>query len=418
MDSNKSEKSESGKLKLKSSSYTPSVVKKQDVNEFDPTSQPQQEIVNDQQVYYDPQGNAYQYQNQEYADPNAHPMNEFDDQMQYYGPEYDQNYQQEPYYNDQDPNFIQHDQNYINQEGFYDQEATDYTQNDQIHNEFPTHEQFIDEQAALEKEDQLKYGEKTKKPQGNKRKEKYHGKHHENYDESTEGFYDELGFYYLPDGSFYDPDGYYFDQEGYGRYGGYYDENAVFHGPYEQQFKGKKNKKYNNYQNYEEYNGAGEDYYEEEADEKYTEDYIQYIIESKFYEDLEYLQNAYNEWAYLKIGNLMEGTTKQDLLKYFGKRGIQTNQITIVMGGPKYSPTGNCEIYDISVALQVLKLCGDILNNKKVIIEVDQENEQAYGNSDSYNDHDEYDVVYDKYDRPEMEKNLSKGQSNDTSQAK
>lgn len=48
-------------------------------------------------------------------------------------------------------------------------------------------------------------------------------------DGSDGGFYDNKGFYNLPDGSFYDPDNYYFDVEGYDTTGGYYDHYNVYH---------------------------------------------------------------------------------------------------------------------------------------------------------------------------------------------
>ena len=43
--------------------------------------------------------------------------------------------------------------------------------------------------------------------------------------EEAGGYYDNLGFYNLPDGSFYDPDGYYFNQQGYDEFGGHYDSD-------------------------------------------------------------------------------------------------------------------------------------------------------------------------------------------------
>lgn len=43
------------------------------------------------------------------------------------------------------------------------------------------------------------------------------------------GWYDELGFYNLPEGGFYDPDGYLFNKEGYDEFGGYYDERGFYH---------------------------------------------------------------------------------------------------------------------------------------------------------------------------------------------
>lgn len=43
------------------------------------------------------------------------------------------------------------------------------------------------------------------------------------------GKYDDQGFYRLPDGDFYDPDGVYFNKEGKDKYGGYYDEEFIYH---------------------------------------------------------------------------------------------------------------------------------------------------------------------------------------------
>ena len=42
------------------------------------------------------------------------------------------------------------------------------------------------------------------------------------------GYFDELGFYNLPNGSFYDPDGYFFDTDGYDEFGGRYDQNNTY----------------------------------------------------------------------------------------------------------------------------------------------------------------------------------------------
>ena len=43
------------------------------------------------------------------------------------------------------------------------------------------------------------------------------------------GEYDEMGFYYTPDGSFWDPDGVYFNREGLDKHGGYYDDQLEYH---------------------------------------------------------------------------------------------------------------------------------------------------------------------------------------------
>ena len=53
------------------------------------------------------------------------------------------------------------------------------------------------------------------------------------------GYFDDLGFYNLPDGGnfiwryinidFYDPDGYYFNKEGKDEFGGHYDSDGYYH---------------------------------------------------------------------------------------------------------------------------------------------------------------------------------------------
>ena len=72
--------------------------------------------------------------------------------------------------------------------------------------------------------------------------------------EEQEGYYDDFGFYILPDGDFYDHNGYYFDKEGYDEFGGYYDGLSYVPGAeYEEEY----------YKKYEEMYGkedAGADY--------------------------------------------------------------------------------------------------------------------------------------------------------------
>jgi esterase/lipase superfamily enzyme len=48
-------------------------------------------------------------------------------------------------------------------------------------------------------------------------------------DKMEGGEYDEHGFYRLPDGDFYDPDGYYFNKDGQDQFGGYYDDDFMYH---------------------------------------------------------------------------------------------------------------------------------------------------------------------------------------------
>lgn len=47
-----------------------------------------------------------------------------------------------------------------------------------------------------------------------------------------EGKFDELGFFYTPNGSFYDSDGEYFNKKGYDIHGGFYTDNKEYiYGP-------------------------------------------------------------------------------------------------------------------------------------------------------------------------------------------
>lgn len=381
MDSQPEDKKTSGKLKLKSREYVPPAKLKSESTEFHPSTPTQPQDYQEVQTFEDYNQINDQY-NQQYMESVNYYMGlgYSQDEAVYYTQNPPQQYPVDP-----------NQQTY----GYEQQEYYDYPEQNQAVEE---EEQKEGEQS----EEQAAYGAKTKKPHGNKRKEKYQGKHHEKYADSEEGYYDELGFYYLPDGSFYDPDGYYFDPNGYDQYGGYYDDNANYIAPEGKgdYYKGGYKKRGRNYEDHNYHFGDQEDYYDEDFEDKYTKDYIQFVIEAKYYEDLEYLKNSPSEWAYLTVGNLAEGTVKQDLLKYFGNQGIDTSQITIVMSGSQANPVGNLEIYKKPVAIQVLKLCGQKLNGKEVVIEVDQKNEKLYGN-DHYNEYeygDPYESRYTKYD--------------------
>ena len=48
------------------------------------------------------------------------------------------------------------------------------------------------------------------------------------WNDFTEGDYDENGFFVTPNGSFWDPDGVYFNKDGYDKHGGYYDDNNEY----------------------------------------------------------------------------------------------------------------------------------------------------------------------------------------------
>ena len=50
--------------------------------------------------------------------------------------------------------------------------------------------------------------------------------------EVTDGYFDEAGFFILPDKSFYDPYGYFFDKDGYDVQGGWYNANGIYVNPH------------------------------------------------------------------------------------------------------------------------------------------------------------------------------------------
>lgn len=47
-------------------------------------------------------------------------------------------------------------------------------------------------------------------------------------DKNQEGYYDDDGFFILPNGECIDPYGYQFDDEGYDEFGGYYDDDGYY----------------------------------------------------------------------------------------------------------------------------------------------------------------------------------------------
>ena len=48
------------------------------------------------------------------------------------------------------------------------------------------------------------------------------------WNDNTEGDYDENGFFVTPNGSLWDPDGVYFNKDGFDKHGGYYDDNNEY----------------------------------------------------------------------------------------------------------------------------------------------------------------------------------------------
>lgn len=390
MDSQGEEKKSTAKLSSKAREYRPKQNLNQKAGEFQPSPQAQQH------------------------DPNQYPQS-FEQQTQMYEPEVfyhtaglymNDGYTQEAAasmahaYLTQTPQDPEQMGYYQNQQNYYEGDIKYNPNGEQV---YPQQEEQEEQKEGEQFEDQFQYGARTKKPYGNRRKDKYHGKHHEKYSGQEEGYYDELGFYYMPDGSFYDPDGFYFDPEGYDKFGGYYDDNANYIPPEGQQvyYKGRKGNREFNFEV-----GGHDDYYEEAEEDKYTKQYIEYIIEQKYYTDLEYLRNSPSEWAYLTVGNLRENTTKQDLLKFFGNQGLETSQITIVMGNGTQHPVGHLEIYKKRVAIGVLKLCGMKFHDKPIVIEIDEENEKLYGNN-YYKDYEYGDEDAERYtkfdDLPEEE---------------
>jgi len=254
---------------------------------------------------------------------------------------------------------------YIGSQGYYPQPAeedpaNDYTycgqQEGAEYAEAPNAEdpQFLGEAAEGEEREHHQEESRYRKPQGY-HKGTYQGKHHGDYDGSEDGFYDDFGFYYLPGGDYYDPDGFYFNKKGYDKFGGYYDDNLVYVGPYAH--KGKKGG-HSRYYEAEYELGGFDDYYDEgEEKDKYNKNYIEFVLEQKYYENLEYLKKSRNENFYLIVGNLAESVSKQDLLTFFNEKGVHIKHVTIVMEYHKSpTPVARLEIYDKNAAIQVLKL--------------------------------------------------------------
>jgi len=131
------------------------------------------------------------------------------------------------------------------------------------------------------------------------------------------------------------------------------------------------------------------------------------VIEHKYYENLEHLRNTTNETFYLTAGNLPDGTTKKDLLKFFSDKGIDTSQIMIMMKKQAGSPIAELEIYLRNTAVNTLKCCGEYYAEKQMIIEVNDENEKYYlGGSNDYHKEeyeDPYEDIYTKYDNYPIE---------------
>ena len=188
-----------------------------------------------------------------------------------------------------------------------------------------------------------------------------------------EGYYDKFGFFYFPDGSFIDPDGFKFDKNGFDASGGYYDENLVYVPAVQE---APKEVYVEPTQTFDP--DANNEYYDEDDEDKYTKAYIEYVLEHKLIENLDYVQNSPNEYVYLMAGNMREGVTQQEITDYFNLNKIDTSQMTIAMNLKKSSTVARLEIYNKEVALSVLKLWGTKFKDSKLVIEVDEENERYY----------------------------------------
>ena len=229
----------------------------------------------------------------------------------------------------------------------------------------------------------------------------------ESYQSSSDGYYDDYGFYYLNDGSFYDPDGYYFDKDGYDETGGYYDDYGNYIAASEDKHKKQhikekediveqmskieiedKKELDDDFGEFED--KAGEE--QEEEEENYSKEYIEYVLEHKYYDNLNQLKNSKHEFSYFKAGNLAENTTKHDILNYFKEWNIDIRQITVIMNKNKNNPVARLEIYQKEVAFKVLKLCGSMFKGNQIIIEIDEENEKFF-NGGGYEDNEHNEEV-------------------------
>jgi hypothetical protein len=146
----------------------------------------------------------------------------------------------------------------------------------------------------------------------------------------------------------------------------------------------------------------GEDDENDDGEDKYTEDYIKYALEHKYYESDKHLRNTENDVFYLTAGNLPDNTTKKDILTYLDSKGIEIKQITIIMTKQGGLSAAQMEIYKRGTAINTLKLCGDSYGEKQMIIEVDEKNEKHFcgGSGDYYQEEveDPHQELYTKYD--------------------
>lgn len=198
------------------------------------------------------------------------------------------------------------------------------------------------------------------------------------YTQSTDkGFYDDHGFFRMPDGSFLDPDGFKFDANGFDATGGYYDENFVYvpgDGTNPAAGAAEAAPAAENFDETED-----NDYYdEEEEEEKYTKEYIEFMTEQKYSENIEYINNSTHEYIYLMIGNMNVTETKKNLTAFLVENNIDTKKLTILMHHKRSSTIARLEIYDKQTAVDIMNLTGKVFNNLKIVVDVDEENEKLY----------------------------------------
>ena len=97
------------------------------------------------------------------------------------------------------------------------------------------------------------------------------------------GYYDDNGFYILPDGDFYDPDGVYFDKDGKDKFGGTYDDNLeyVVSEKYKEQYESLQKEIKNDYDLLAEYGFGGEDEEIDDLEDQNDDETKEYLLREK-----------------------------------------------------------------------------------------------------------------------------------------
>ena len=190
-------------------------------------------------------------------------------------------------------------------------------------------------------------------------------------------YYEKLGFTRLPDGCFIDLDGFKFDQNGFDASGGYFDQNMNYV-PGDEDIQNDEVPIVNP-DNINDNPNENNDYYDDEdEEEKYTKEYIEFVSEQKLPENIEYVNSSNNEYVYLMIGNLSKSITKQELATFLTESNINIEKLMILMHHKRSSTIARLEVYDKTTAIDVLNLWGKTLNDLQIVADIDEENEQYY----------------------------------------